>query len=276
MTSIFVARGTAEAIPIWFVTAASYPELRERLERRGPRLCRCGGLRAQARPPPAAAGSGPGSAACCSGWKPPTRPKDLFRPGLLPQQLPDGVYRFANDPHDARLAALAFALGSYRFTLYRKAERRQVKLELAQSIDRDDLDRTVEAVTLARDLINTPANDMGPAELEARRAFAGRAPRRRHPGDGRQRSFGGEFSADPCRWPRVRTGAAADRAEMGREGASPGHAGRQGRVLRLRRSRHQARERDALDEEGHGRSGERAGARAHDHGPRPESPADAC
>ena len=93
--------------------------------------------------------------------------KDLFRPGLLPQHLPDGVYRFANDPHDARLAALAFALGSYRFTLYRKAERRQVRLELAQSIDRDDLDRTVEAVTLARDLINTPANDMGPAELEA-------------------------------------------------------------------------------------------------------------
>ena len=94
-------------------------------------------------------------------------PKDLFRPGLLPQHLPDGVYRFANDPHDTRLAALAFALGSYRFTLYRKAERRQVRLELAQSIDRDDLDRTVEAVTLARDLINTPANDMGPAELEA-------------------------------------------------------------------------------------------------------------
>ena len=32
MTSIFVACGTTEAIPIWFVTAASYPELRERLE----------------------------------------------------------------------------------------------------------------------------------------------------------------------------------------------------------------------------------------------------
>ena len=80
--------------------------------------------------------------------------------------MPDGVYRFANEPHDARLAALAFALGSYRFTRYRKAEKRQVELDLPQSIDRDDLDHVVEGVTLARDLINTPANDMGPAELE--------------------------------------------------------------------------------------------------------------
>ncbi len=166
MTSIFVARGTAQAIPIWFVTAASYPELRERLE---------GEVRAFAD----AAGFEPkpgrhlllpgrtGLGGVLFGLEAADEAKDLFRPGLLPQHLPDGVYRFANDPHDARLAALAFALGSYRFTLYRKAERRQVKLELAQSIDRDDLDRTVEAVTLARDLINTPANDMGPAELEA-------------------------------------------------------------------------------------------------------------
>ena len=59
------------------------------------------------------------------------------------------------------------ALGSYRFTRYRKSEGHQVKLELSQSLDRDELTHIVEAVTLARDLINTPANDMGPAELEA-------------------------------------------------------------------------------------------------------------
>jgi leucyl aminopeptidase len=85
----------------------------------------------------------------------------------LPQHLPDGVYRFANEPHDARLAALAFALGTYRFTRYRKVEARKLSLDLPQSLDRDDLARIVEGVALARDLINTPANDMGPAELEA-------------------------------------------------------------------------------------------------------------
>jgi leucyl aminopeptidase len=44
-----------------------------------------------------------------------SKSRDLFRPGALPGLLPPGVYRFANAPHDARLATLAFALGSYRF-----------------------------------------------------------------------------------------------------------------------------------------------------------------
>ena len=87
--------------------------------------------------------------------------------------LPPGTYRFANAPHDARLAALAFALGAYQFTRYRKAEARNVRLVVPEGVDGDDLTRIVEGVTLARDLINTPSNDMGPAELEeAARALA--------------------------------------------------------------------------------------------------------
>jgi len=101
--------------------------------------------------------------------------KDLFRPGALPGILPTGAYRFANAPHDARLGALAFALGSYRFARYRKAEDKDVRLELPGGIDGEELTRVVEGVWLARDLINTPANDMGPAELEeAARALATR------------------------------------------------------------------------------------------------------
>ena len=99
--------------------------------------------------------------------------KDLFRPGQLVTVLPPGTYRFANAPHDARLAALAFALGAYQFTRYRKAEARNVRLVAPEGVDGDDLTRIVEGVTLARDLINTPSNDMGPAELEgAARALA--------------------------------------------------------------------------------------------------------
>ena len=92
--------------------------------------------------------------------------KDLFRPGQLSTLLPPGAYRFANAPHDARLAALAFALGAYQFTRYRKAEARNARLVLPDGVDGDDLTRIIEGVTLARDLINTPSNDMGPAELE--------------------------------------------------------------------------------------------------------------
>ena len=100
---------------------------------------------------------------------------DRFRPGALAGLLPAGAYRFANAPHDTRLAALAFALGSYRFTRYRKAEDKTVQLELPVGVDGDDLTRIVEGVALARDLINTPANDMGPPDLEhAARALTSR------------------------------------------------------------------------------------------------------
>jgi len=95
--------------------------------------------------------------------------------GRVPALLPAGTYRFANSAHDQRLAALAFALGAYRFSRYRKAEDKAVRLELPDGLDGDDLTRIVDGVTLARDLINTPANDLGPAELEeAARALASR------------------------------------------------------------------------------------------------------
>jgi leucyl aminopeptidase len=91
--------------------------------------------------------------------------RDPFRPGALPHLLPPGVYRFANAPHDTRLAALAFALGSYRFTRYRKAEAPEVRLVPPEGVDVAEIARIAESAVMARDLINTPANDMGPAEL---------------------------------------------------------------------------------------------------------------
>ena len=92
--------------------------------------------------------------------------RDLFRPGQLPGLLPPGVYRFANAPHDVRLGALAFALGSYRFNRYRKADAPDVRLVAPDGIDVAEISRIAEAA-LARDLINTPANDMGPEQLAA-------------------------------------------------------------------------------------------------------------
>ena len=101
--------------------------------------------------------------------------RDPFRPGLLPGLLPPGAYRFANAPHDARLAALAFALGSYRFSRYRKGEAVEVRLQLSNELDGEDLTRMANAAALARDLINVPANDMGPEELsDAARTLAER------------------------------------------------------------------------------------------------------
>jgi leucyl aminopeptidase len=90
---------------------------------------------------------------------------DPFRPGQLPGKLPAGVYRFANAPHDSRLATLAFALGSYRFARYRKAEPYNVRLIPSEGVDVAEIERIGRAAALARDLINTPSNDMGPDEL---------------------------------------------------------------------------------------------------------------
>ncbi|WFU16269.1 leucyl aminopeptidase family protein [Bradyrhizobium sp. CB3481] len=101
--------------------------------------------------------------------------RDLFRAGALPGLLPPGVYRFANAPHDTRLATLAFALGSYRFGRYRKADKPEVRLVPPEGIDVADIARMAEAAALARDLINTPSNDMGPEQLaDAVKALAER------------------------------------------------------------------------------------------------------
>jgi leucyl aminopeptidase len=98
---------------------------------------------------------------------------DLFRPGQLVNTLPAGIYRFANAPHDMRLAALAFATGAYQFARYRKSEPSNVRLNVPDGLDGEELSRIAEGVALTRDLINTPSNDMGPDELEvAARALA--------------------------------------------------------------------------------------------------------
>jgi leucyl aminopeptidase len=168
LNSIFVARGAADAIPIWFVTAATYPEVRERLDGEAVAFADATGFEPKAGRQLLLPGK-KGLSGVLFGIEAADDVKDPFLPARLASNLPDGVYRFASEPHDGRLAALAIALGAYRFTRYRKSEAPKVKLELelSQSIDRDELDHIVEGVTLARDLINTPANDMGPADLEA-------------------------------------------------------------------------------------------------------------
>lgn len=92
---------------------------------------------------------------------------DPMLAGKLAGLLPAGDWKFAEAPTDARLATLAFALGSYRFAKYRKNERKQPRLVVPSGVDAKEVTRIAEGMTLARDLVNTPANDLGPAELEA-------------------------------------------------------------------------------------------------------------
>jgi leucyl aminopeptidase len=95
--------------------------------------------------------------------------------GKLPVSLPAGTFRLESGFADPAMAALGWVLGAYRFSKYRQDEPRARQLVIPSAADAADLVRIADGVTLARDLINTPANDLGPAELaEAVRDLATR------------------------------------------------------------------------------------------------------
>ena len=86
--------------------------------------------------------------------------------------LPEGtVWHFANDlPDDIAFeAALAWLLAAYRFDRYRPGKKpaRPAALKAPANVDAARIEAMVAGECLTRDLINTPARDMGPDELEA-------------------------------------------------------------------------------------------------------------
>ncbi len=84
----------------------------------------------------------------------------------LPQALPAGAYRLENPENIATPAALGWALGCYAFERYRPAKRQPADLIWPEGADRADVRRTAAATEMVRDLVNTPATDLGPAEFE--------------------------------------------------------------------------------------------------------------
>ncbi|MGV6872356.1 leucyl aminopeptidase family protein [Pseudochelatococcus sp. B33] len=95
-----------------------------------------------------------------------TAADDPFIYGKLPELLPEGVYRLEGVPrHALDAAALAWLTGAYRFAKYRDNPVPQVRLVVPEGVDAGEVSRLAEAVALGRDLINTPANDLGPQEL---------------------------------------------------------------------------------------------------------------
>src|SRR6185312_5161201 len=137
MHPVFVARSKS-AQPIWFVTPATFSKVTAALDKRARAFIKASGF--EPRPGrhlivPAAQG-----VAVLFGLDGKAG-HNAFLPGLLPGVLPAGTYRFANAPHEPRLAALAFALGAYRFARYRKGDAKVVRLALPDDIDAADLAR---------------------------------------------------------------------------------------------------------------------------------------
>jgi leucyl aminopeptidase len=85
----------------------------------------------------------------------------------LSMALPEGTYALEIEDRDAKLTdmALGWALGSYAFTRYKKPQRSPATLVWPTKDDRAEVERIANGVFLARDLINTPCEDMGPEHL---------------------------------------------------------------------------------------------------------------
>jgi leucyl aminopeptidase len=158
----------ADAVPIFFVTAQSWAKIQTGLAAASAAFasaCKYEPTPGRILVLPAADGA-LGGVLC--GLEPETATScDPFLPGRLVEALPPGIYCFANEPRDTNLATLAWALASYRFPRYKKEKAELPRLCPPEGVDIARISRIAAAVTLGRDLINTPANDLGPDALEA-------------------------------------------------------------------------------------------------------------
>jgi leucyl aminopeptidase len=86
----------------------------------------------------------------------------------LAEKLPGGTYKLAEG--EPGRAALGWLLAQHRFETYRskndEAEQGPRILLTGEPARIDEAVRLADATALVRDLVNTPAADMGPAELE--------------------------------------------------------------------------------------------------------------
>ena len=87
--------------------------------------------------------------------------------GALAGKLPEGAWAFATPPQQAELACLGLLLGGYAFTRYGKKQGRALTFQAPAGVDVAAVTRQAQAHGLTRDLVNTPACDMGPSALEA-------------------------------------------------------------------------------------------------------------
>jgi len=99
---------------------------------------------------------------------------DIWRIAGLATSLPEGTYRLESGA-DPQPAALGWALGAYRFERYKADKRPRPKLAWPEGIDRAEVLRLAAAIHRARDLVNTPAGDLGPSALAAAIEDVGRA-----------------------------------------------------------------------------------------------------
>jgi leucyl aminopeptidase len=161
------ASPTPDAAPVWLVNAETWPSVKSTIGAAAAAFAeRCGFEPKAGRIQllPGEAGALAGVLFGIAEANAPTR--DPFAPGKLATSLPQGVYRFANMAPDADLAALSFLLALYRYDRFKADKAPKPQLIAPEEIDAIRIQRIAQAIAYGRDLVNTPANALGPDALE--------------------------------------------------------------------------------------------------------------
>ncbi len=97
------------------------------------------------------------------------RARKRFPLAAAAEALPEGVYRIASGLPDDVLdvECLGWLMTGYRFDRYKAQTRAKARLVAPKGVDAARIESVANAELLIRDLINTPASDMGPAQLQA-------------------------------------------------------------------------------------------------------------
>ncbi len=92
---------------------------------------------------------------------------DLMTFGAGASSLPEGQYQIQGDftAEQMNFMAVAWGLSAYQFNAYRKNPGYKAQLLLSDAVDSEALHNQLTSYYLVQDLISTPTEDMGPAEL---------------------------------------------------------------------------------------------------------------
>ena len=190
-----------DAVP---VTPVATRDLAGSLERLGPRAhawAAATGFKAEPDQVALLPDEAGGLARVLVGWNP---AEPLWALAALPDKLPERAYALDGAPPEAATPlTLGWALGGYAFIRYKARKKGWANLVWPTDADRGLVERLADGICLARDLINTPTEDMGPADLAAAAQQVAAQPRRPVHRHRRRRAARPELPDDsrrrPCR-----------------------------------------------------------------------------
>jgi leucyl aminopeptidase len=167
------ARPPGDAVPMWLVPEGGYAAARAALPAAQSAWLEATGFQPERGRLGLLPGEGGRLAGVIAGLGASLEPAQMgmWDAAALPERLPAGCYALATalPPATATRFALGWLVGQYRFQRLRSTPKPPPAAQLLLPVGADEryARATAEALGLARDLVNAPANELGPEELAA-------------------------------------------------------------------------------------------------------------